>query len=69
MSDLLVLGDQQTSDRSFRQCPIFGEVLTCDKFEPERAINQGENKFTKASADYLEIGNSDFLKPQCSGVT
>ena len=25
ISDLLVLGDQQTSDRSFRQRPIFGE--------------------------------------------
>ena len=24
-SDLLVLGNQQTSDRSFRHCPIFGE--------------------------------------------
>jgi hypothetical protein len=23
--DLLVLGDQQMSDRSFRHCPIFGE--------------------------------------------
>jgi hypothetical protein len=24
-SDLLVLGDQQTSDHSFRHCPNFGE--------------------------------------------
>jgi len=28
MSVLLVLGDQQTSDRSFRHCPIFGGQLT-----------------------------------------
>lgn len=27
-SDLLVIGDQQKSDRSFRHCPNNGEVLT-----------------------------------------
>jgi len=28
MPALLSAGDHLTSDRSFRQCPIFGEVLT-----------------------------------------
>jgi hypothetical protein len=28
VSDFLVIGDQQTSDQSFRHCPILGEHLT-----------------------------------------
>ena len=62
-SDLLVLGDQQTSDRSFCYCPIFGGVADFEGVEAGRATLEGVPLLTFALG-FQTLGAKGLVRSQ-----